>query len=82
MSVRDGLRRLRSETIELRAETTRQKAELEALHLSMDVSFQPKRGKRGGPSIASLQSQLSKTKAELERMEKVCLTRIKSDLRG
>ena len=54
----------------LKKENKRLQADLERLHEAENVSIQPKRGKRGGPSIASLQGKVRQMQREIDQLNK------------
>ncbi|KDQ64243.1 hypothetical protein JAAARDRAFT_201618 [Jaapia argillacea MUCL 33604] len=70
-NVQIGIKGLRKEITQLKKENKRLKGELERLNEAEDVSIQPKRGKKGGPSVASLQGEVKRLKGEVESLEKV-----------
>jgi hypothetical protein len=55
----------------LRQENEKLKSTLNKLYESENESIQPKRGKRGGPSNSTLQTQVGKLNREVEKLKMV-----------
>ncbi|TFK55436.1 hypothetical protein OE88DRAFT_1731132 [Heliocybe sulcata] len=64
-----GLRRLKEQYSALKTENEELKAEVDKLLEAQDVSIQPKRGKKGGPTAATLQAEIRKLKRDVHSLE-------------
>ncbi|KAH9833761.1 uncharacterized protein C8Q71DRAFT_772431 [Rhodofomes roseus] len=66
----NGVRNMRRELEELRRRNGELEQRLEAFEQAEDVSIQPKRGKRGGPTVAKLQSEARRLNGQIRDLEK------------
>ena len=59
------------ELADLRKRNADLEQRLEAIEQAEDASIQPKRGRKGGPTVAKLQGELRRLNAQVQLLEKV-----------
>ena len=63
---------MRRELADLRERNGELERRLEAFEQAEDTSIQPKRGKKGGPTVAKLQGEVRRLNNQIHVLEKVC----------
>lgn len=65
-----GVHNLRGEVKSLRKRNAELEERLASLEQAEDISLQPKRGKKGGPTVASLKGEIGRLNVRIRAMEK------------
>ena len=63
---------MKRELAELRDRSAELERRLEAIEQAEDASIQPKRGKKGGPTVSKLQGEVRRLNNQVQMLEKVC----------
>ena len=62
---------MRQELADLRKRNAELEQRLEAVEQAEDASIQPRRGRKGGPTVAKLQGEVRRLTNQLQMLEKV-----------